>query len=345
VARAAAIDGGEWTGARLAPVAGIMRPQARPRRDRDDSISPARGGWVIAAVVSLAVHAAIVAAAGLSFGAPQPTGSPEAIAVELVASTGVAPSPLPESESSRVEPAPRSDATPDPTGARAETAPQPTNAADTKTPAPAKPPDMAAAAIPTAPKSVEEVSANDIAPPAPMSPSPIPDAPPAIVASIAPAPPPQAASAPPEANFTDAPMAPHVEPGISARPPTASRGISRREPAARPFGAHVSANAPAPAPWRGAAELAAYRDALFARISSLVRYPEAARERGVTGVATVRFALDGAGAVTLADLAHSSGDRALDDEAVAAVQRATPLPAPPEGAPRAYSVPIRFELR
>jgi len=343
VARAAAIDGGEWTGARLAPVAGIVRPQARPRRDRDDSISPARGGWVVAAVASLAVHTAIVAAATLSFGAPQPTGSPEAIAVELVASTGAAPSPLPELESSRAEPAPRSDSAPDPAGAHAETAPQPTNAEDATTTA--KPPDMAAATIPTAPKSVEEVSANDVAPPAPMSPSPIPDTAPAIVASIAPAPPPQAASAPPEADFAAAPMAPRVEPGISARPRTAARVISRRESAARPFDARASANAPAPAPARGAAVLAAYRDALFARISSLVRYPEAARERGVTGVAMVRFALDGAGAVTLADLAHSSGDRALDDEAVAAVRRAAPLPAPPEGAPRAYSAPIRFELR
>ena len=59
----------------------------------------------------------------------------------------------------------------------------------------------------------------------------------------------------------------------------------------------------------------------------------------------MRFALDGGGAVTLADLAQSSGDRALDDEALAAVRRASPLPAPPTGAPRAYSAPIRFELR
>ena len=84
---------------------------------------------------------------------------------------------------------------------------------------------------------------------------------------------------------------------------------------------------------------------MFAKISAAARYPEAARERGATGVATVRFALDGGGAVTLADLAQSSGDRALDDEALAAVRRASPLPAPPAGAPRAYSAPIRFELR
>ena len=84
---------------------------------------------------------------------------------------------------------------------------------------------------------------------------------------------------------------------------------------------------------------------LVARIWAFVRYPEAARERGATGVATVRFALDGAGAVTLADLAQSSGDDTLDDEAIAAVRRASPLPAPPPGAPRVYSEPIRFGLR
>ena len=99
------------------------------------------------------------------------------------------------------------------------------------------------------------------------------------------------------------------------------------------------------APARGAVELAAYRNALLAKISGAARYPEAARERGATGVATVRFALDGGGAVTLADLAQSSGDRALDDEALAAVRRASPLPPPPADAPRAYSAPIRFELR
>jgi protein TonB len=99
------------------------------------------------------------------------------------------------------------------------------------------------------------------------------------------------------------------------------------------------------APARGVADVAAYRNALLAKISSAVRYPEAARARGAAGVAAVNFALDAAGDVTLAQLARSSGDGALDAEAVAAVRRASPLPPPPADAPRAYVAPIRFDLR
>ena len=92
-------------------------------------------------------------------------------------------------------------------------------------------------------------------------------------------------------------------------------------------------------------DVAAYRDALLARIWGVLRYPEAARARGATGVATVSFALDAAGDVTAISLARSSGDGALDAEALAAVRRASPLPPPPADAPRSYAAPIRFELR
>jgi len=154
---------------------------------------------------------------------------------------------------------------------------------------------------------------------------------------------PRAAVAPPEADFAAAPAAPQAEARPPARSPTPARAAFR--PASRPPAARAAAGAASQPPARGAAELAAYRNALLAKIWGAVRYPESARERGASGVATVRFALDGVGAVAFADLAQSSGDRALDDEAVAAVRRASPLPAPPADAPRAYSAPIRFELR
>jgi len=348
VARAAAVDDGEWTGAGLAPVAVDARLQATPRRDRGASAAPARGGSAFAAAVSLVIHATIVAAAALSLGAPQPTGAPDAIAVELVASTGETPTPTPEPESTRAAPAPHDeatapapdDATPVPTRAPETAAPQPTDASDPMTSATAETPDTAAAATPNAAAAIPTppeptADATDVALPSPPPP-------PETRAGGAPvlAAPPQSASAPPEADFAAAIAAPRVEP---RRPTTATRVVARLELAARPPGARAAASAGAPA--RGAAERAAYRDAVFARIARLVRYPEAARERSVTGVATVRFALDAAGAVTLADLAKSSGDRALDDEAMAAVRRASPLPPPPADAPRAYSAPIRFELR
>jgi protein TonB len=364
VARAAAIDGGEWTGAGSAPVAGGVRLQAAPRLDRDPSSAPARRGLAFAALASLAVHAAIVAAAALSLGAPQLTGEPDAIAVELMASTGeapAAPTPAPNAESTRATPALRDDAAPS-TPARADdappvpanapqaTAPKPTEASDVATPTSANTPDTAASAppradaiaTPTPPKSADAANATDEPPPAPLALAPTPDAAQAVVASAPASPTPQSAAAPPEADFASAPAAPRVEPKLSPKPLTAARAAARLEPSARPSGARAAS---APAPARGAAELAAYRNALLAKIAGAVRYPEAARAREATGVATVRFALDGAGAVTLADLAQPSGDRALDEEALAAVRRASPLPAPPAGAPRAYLTPIRFELR
>ena len=350
MARAAAIDGGEWTGAGLAPVMGGARPLATPRREWGASAAPAHGGSALAAVVSLAIHAAIVAAAALSLGAPQPTGAPEAIAVELVASTGEAPTSTPERESTRAAPLPHDDATtPAPTAVEDATPlplsapearpPRTTDALDATPPTPAQTPDANAAptlnadatANPTPPETAD---ATDVAPAAPPTSPPTSDAAPTIVAS--------APAAPPEADFAAAPAPPRVE---LKRPPPAARVVARLEPAARPASGRAAVSAAAPPPARGAAELAAYRSALLAKIWGAARYPEAARERGATGVATVRFALDGAGAVTLADLTQSSGDRALDDEALAAVRRASPLPLPPAGAPRAYSAPIRFELR
>jgi len=364
VARVAAIDGDGWTGAGSAPVADCARLRAAPRRDGGGSTAPTRGGSVFAAGASLLVHAAIVAAAALSLGAPQPTGAPEAIAVELVASTGEASTPAPERQSTGAALAPHDDATaPAPTAAddappvpspSPPTAPRET--VELSTPAPTKAPDTVAAATPNAdataiplpPEAAAAAETTDIAPPAPppppRSPAPSPDAERAVVTSIPR--PPQPASAPPEADFAAPVAAPRVEPRASARPPrTTAQAAVRPKPTARLSNARAEASAAAPAPGRGAAEPAAYRSALLAKIWGAARYPEAERERGATGVATVRFALDAAGAVTLADLVRSSGDRALDDEAVAAVRRASPLPPPPLGAPRSYSAPIGFELR
>jgi len=384
VARAAAIDGGEWTGAGSAPVAGGVRPRATPRRDRVPSASPTRGGSAVAALVSLVVHAAIVGAAALSLGAPQPTGEPDAIAVELVASTGAAPAAattdpgLAQARRAARDEASPSEATPSPprpdvaTLASPSPVPattlQPAEALDARTttqeagaPANAKTDaaaaPQAAAAVASkaeAPANPEPTNPETVAaatqgiPPLPPARNPAPGVGQTFVApaSTSAVPPPRSVSAPPEADFIAAPAAPRAKATAASMSSTAARATARLEPAARPSGAHAAANpASAPAPVRGAAEIAAYRNTLRAKIWGLVRYPESARERGATGVATVRFALDGVGAVTLADLAQSSGDGALDDEALAAVRRASPLPAPPPGAPRAYSEPIRFELR
>ena len=75
------------------------------------------------------------------------------------------------------------------------------------------------------------------------------------------------------------------------------------------------------------------------------RYPSAARRQGQQGTAQVRFTIDGSGNVQSVALVRSSGVTALDEEVVALVRRASPVPAPPPGVNRTIVVPIRFSMR
>lgn len=75
------------------------------------------------------------------------------------------------------------------------------------------------------------------------------------------------------------------------------------------------------------------------------RYPSAARKQGQQGTAQVRFTIDGSGNVQSVALVRSSGVPLLDEEVVALVRRASPVPAPPPGVNRTIVVPIRFSMR
>jgi periplasmic protein TonB len=74
------------------------------------------------------------------------------------------------------------------------------------------------------------------------------------------------------------------------------------------------------------------------------QYPSDARSRGDQGTATVSFGLDGGGRVTSARLVRGSGVASIDQEVQAMVRRASPFPAPPDGRPRSFTVPIAFRL-
>ncbi len=76
-------------------------------------------------------------------------------------------------------------------------------------------------------------------------------------------------------------------------------------------------------------------------------YPSAAQRRGDTGTAYVSFSLDVEGKVLAMRLQRSSGSPALDDEALAILERAAPFPPPPSGlsGPNVQlSVPVKFSL-
>jgi protein TonB len=123
------------------------------------------------------------------------------------------------------------------------------------------------------------------------------------------------------------------------------RRVASRAAAPTTFDAPRAAQANAPA--AGAARvpvaaLATWKSELMAQLNRHKRYPSGTSSNGT---ATVAFSINRSGEVTSARLAHSSGDSALDQEAVALPRRASPLPKPPEGVASssiALTVPIRF---
>ncbi len=75
------------------------------------------------------------------------------------------------------------------------------------------------------------------------------------------------------------------------------------------------------------------------------RYPRRAQMRHQEGVPLVRFSMDRSGRVLSAELVRSSGVEVLDQEALALIKRAQPLPAPPgdiAGDTLTLTVPIEF---
>lgn len=122
-------------------------------------------------------------------------------------------------------------------------------------------------------------------------------------------------------------------------PPQAVRATAKAAPAAKPVAAQNVAGA------GSSASTPKWQARLAAHLDRRKRYPAAARRRGDEGVATVRFSIDPAGTVRSVKLLRSSGVPEIDAEVVALVRRASPVPAPPEGAKLDIALPIRFNLR
>jgi periplasmic protein TonB len=136
---------------------------------------------------------------------------------------------------------------------------------------------------------------------------------------------------------------PEREPEREPEPARASQAAVRAqtrapvaERAAAPENARSSRGAVSPAKWQSR---------LMAHLERLKRYPAAARRRGEEGVVHVRFSIDAGGNVRSANLVRSSGHPELDQAVLALVQRASPVPAPPPGAPHDITAPVRFNIR
>ena len=83
-----------------------------------------------------------------------------------------------------------------------------------------------------------------------------------------------------------------------------------------------------------------WRAAIAAHLNQHKRYPGSG-----AGISTITFSIDRSGKVLSARLLRSSGNAALDAEAVAMARRASPLPKPPAGIAGdnlSLTVPVRF---
>lgn len=106
--------------------------------------------------------------------------------------------------------------------------------------------------------------------------------------------------------------------------------------AAAPQNSSGASSSVSPARWQ--AKLAAH-------LERRKRYPAAARRQRQQGTAQVRFTIDASDNVGSVKLVRSSGIAALDDEVLALMQRASPVPVPPPGVARTIVVSIRFSVR
>jgi protein TonB len=93
---------------------------------------------------------------------------------------------------------------------------------------------------------------------------------------------------------------------------------------------------------------ASWQTSLVRQLQRYKRYPAAAQSRNEQGVVLLSFSIDRTGHVLAHSITRSSGFADLDNEVMAMILRAEPLPAFPASMPQPrldLTVPIRFSLR
>jgi protein TonB len=91
-----------------------------------------------------------------------------------------------------------------------------------------------------------------------------------------------------------------------------------------------------------------WQSLLAAHIEHFKRYPAEARSRGDQGIAKVAFTIDHEGHLLSSRIVESSGSAALDNETLAMLARAQPMPRPPDqlaSAELTFVVPVRFNIK
>ncbi len=92
-------------------------------------------------------------------------------------------------------------------------------------------------------------------------------------------------------------------------------------------------------------EVSEYQKNVVDRIKSVVRYPEDARDDAPQGIAIVRFTISGKGELLSVSIDKSAGNALLDAAALAAVKRAGPYSIPPSGLSETFTAPLSFKIK
>jgi len=112
--------------------------------------------------------------------------------------------------------------------------------------------------------------------------------------------------------------------------------------------APATTTTPTPAPAVSAAAKASFEALLIAHLDKHKRYPPEARMRRHQGLSYIQFTMDRQGRVLSYKLYRSSNSQHLDDEVLALIVRAQPLPPIPADRPEStleFVVPVQFSLR
>ncbi|HTZ02864.1 MAG TPA: TonB family protein [Xanthobacteraceae bacterium] len=149
-------------------------------------------------------------------------------------------------------------------------------------------------------------------------------------------PPPEVEKPPPP------PPPPPPQPEAVAEPekPPPPPKVEEQKPPTPPMPARSKGGAPHIAP--------AWQTVLVRHLEQYKRYPSEAQDRGEQGVVLLGFSVDRTGHVLEHRIVRSSGYTALDNEVMAMIERAQPLPPFPASMTEAkldLTVPIRFSLR
>lgn len=153
---------------------------------------------------------------------------------------------------------------------------------------------------------------------------------------------------------TPPPPPPRIDvPVMQIAPPVVAITITEPPPPTAPTAVIAETPRPLPPPARaigpdGERAIADFQRTLLRHLNRHKRYPPGARAKREQGVVYIRFAMDRRGHVLSAGIERPSRIAPLDEEGLALLRRAEPLPTPPAevaGDPVEFIVPVEFSLR